>query len=80
LLKRIKDGEILVLKTDKSGKLTLISREKYLELGKRENRVDQKIERDELRRIERRLNEYTRMRAKIVNAGEAHGHFQGIVS
>ena len=79
-MKRIQDGEILVLKTDKSGKLTLISREKYLELGKKENKVDQKIDRAEVKRIERKLNEHTKMWAKIVNAGEAHGHYSRIVS
>ena len=44
LLKTIQNKEILVLKTYKSGNLTLISREKYLELGgKKENAVDKKI-------------------------------------
>ena len=33
LKKRIKEGEILTLKTDKSGKMTIISMEEYLKLG-----------------------------------------------
>ena len=70
--------EIIVLKTDKSGKLTIIEREKYLELGKVQNAQDRKIEREELRKIERKINEQTKMWLKILNAGESHGHFSRI--
>ena len=37
LRKRIDNKEIIVMKTDKSGKLTHMKREKYLELGKKQN-------------------------------------------
>ena len=69
-----------MVKTDKSGKITLIKREKYLELGKRQNTNDKKISREELRVIERKINEHTKMWLKVLNAGETHGHFSRIKS
>ena len=33
LKKRIKDGEILVLKSDKSGKIMAMKKEEYLKIG-----------------------------------------------
>ena len=74
LKQRIKDGEIIVLKTDKSGKLTVINREEYLKLGRDMIKEDKRIKREELRITEKRINEHTKMWTKIINAGEAHGH------
>ena len=56
LQKRIKEGEILVIKTDKSGKLAVTDKENYLELGRKHIEKDRIIERKELRKIERELN------------------------
>ena len=78
LKKRLDGKEIVVLKTDKSGKLTLMNREKYLELGKLKNKNDKQITRLELRNIEKRINEHSTFWTKIVNAGEAHNHFNRI--
>ena len=78
LKKRIKDGELLVIKTDKSGKLGVISREKYQEMGLRDSLNDVKIERNEIRKIEKKINDHTRMLLKVVNAGKAHGHLERI--
>ena len=78
LRKRLQEKEIVVLKTDKSGKLTLMNREKYLELGKKMNNGDIRIDRKELRVKERKINEHSKMWTKIVNAGEAHNHYTRI--
>jgi len=78
LRKRIKSGEIIVIKTDKSGKLGVVDRQKYLEMGRRDSAMDRIVERHELKQIEKRLNDHTRMILKIVNAGEAHGHLDRI--
>ena len=71
---RIKEKEVVVLKTDKSGKMTIADRESYLEMGRKLNGADRKIEREELKIRERKINEHTKMWSKIINAGEAHGH------
>ena len=79
LKKRIDKDEIDVIKTDKSGKLGVISKEKYLETELKGNNKDNEINRDELRKIEKNLNNPTRMICKIVNAGEYHGHMERIL-
>ena len=77
---RIKDNELIVLKTDKSGKLTLIKREQYLKIGENMNKQDRMITRKELKDIERDINNHTRVWAKILNAGESHGHLKRITN
>ena len=47
-------------------------------MGKKDSLVDRAIERQEMRQIEKKLNDHTRMILKIVNAGEAHGHLDRI--
>ena len=80
LRKRIGEEEIVCLKTDKSGKLTLMNREEYLKLGREDSRKDKEISGGEMRAIERNINGHTRMWAKIINAGESHNHFSRIVN
>ena len=75
---RIKSGELVVIKTDKSGKLGVISKEKYLQMGLKDSSRDMKIDRKQLKRIEKEINDHTRMLLKVVNAGEAHGHLDRI--
>ena len=72
--KRIKNEEVVVLKTDKSGKSTLAEKESYLAMEKKLNEGDKVIKREDLRVMERRINEHCKMWTKIVNAGEFHGH------
>ena len=78
LKSRIENKELVCLKTDKSGKLTLMKREEYSKIGK--DCVDREIGREEIKSIERRVNEHTRIWAKILNAGEDHGHHSRITN
>ena len=78
--KRIRNSEIVILKTDKSGKLAPMSREKYEKMGKEKVKNDEKIDRKEVRRIERRMNEQVVMWSKILNSGENHEHLDRIIS
>jgi hypothetical protein len=74
LQKRIKNKEILILKTDKTGKLAVADRETYLEIGKLQIQGDIEIDRKEIRRIEKVLNSHSAMWCKFNNMGEAHNH------
>ena len=69
LQKRIKNHEILVLKTDKLGKLAVINRYQYLEMGLKKCTLDKKIDRETHRGIERRINDHTRFWCKMLNSG-----------
>ena len=53
LQKRVKDGEIAIIKKDKSGKSTAILKEDYLKMGKKSNAEDRKVSRKERKEIEK---------------------------
>ena len=65
LKSKIENEELICLKTDKSGKLTMMKREEYSKLGK--DCKDEEINREEVRTIERRVNEHTRICIMILN-------------
>ena len=66
LRKRINRGEIVVLKSDKSGRILAMRKEEYLDMGKKSNIKDKKLNRKEIREIERNINDHTRMLCKIL--------------
>ena len=67
------------MKTDKSGKIAAMSKEKYLEMGLKNCLDDRKIDRIEVKSREKDTNDHTRMIIKALNAGEAHGHVKRII-
>ena len=80
LQKRIRNKEIVVLKTDKSGKLTVMKRKEYEKMGLENSENDQKIDRKELRTIEKRLNDQVRFWTRILNTGKNHDHMDRIMT
>ena len=79
LAKRIKEGEIVIMKTDKSGKFCVATREKYIELGMDHIKNDREISRDELRLMERHLNGHTAAWCIMFSTGEYHDHTSRII-
>ena len=65
LRKRVQNKSIVVLKTDKSGKLTTMKRELYEKMGLDNCKKDKPISRKDVVKIERRLNEQVRFWARI---------------
>ena len=80
LRKRISRGEIVVLKSDKSGQILAMKKEEYLEMGRSSNSKDRKVVRQEIKDIEKRINDHTRMLCKVFNAGENHDHLERIIN
>ena len=74
LKKRIKDGDLLVLKTDKSGKLVASSPDAYLEMGKVHYSKDQEVTMDVIKKLSTEVAAHTSCWLKMFNVGEAHGH------
>ena len=79
LVKRIRDGEIVIMKTDKSGKFCVATRERYIELGMDHIKNDKEITREELRQIERYLNSHTAAWCIMFSSGENHDHTSRII-
>ena len=68
----------MVLRTDKSGKLAVMEKEKYLQMGMKKIERDKKMNRQEIKKNEERINAHTRMILKVLNAGETHNHYKRI--
>ena len=60
LLKRINKGEIVPLKTDKSGKITVMGMEEYMEMGLERIKEDKEISFQELQTRQKIINDTTR--------------------
>ena len=52
LRNRIKEGKIIILKTDKSGKLVVAKKDDYLKMAKNKIAKDRKLDRGEIKNIE----------------------------
>ena len=80
LQKRITNGEIIIIKTDKSSKLTVTNEEEYRKMGQEHIAKDKKINRQEIIDIEETLNGHSRAWTNIWNSGKDHGHFDRIAT
>ena len=58
-MKKIKEGELVVMKTDKSGKFCVTTKENYLEMGMDHVKNDKEVTREKLREVERHPNSHT---------------------
>ena len=78
--KRIQEGSIIVIKTDKSSKLAATTQEDYLRMGKEHVEKDKKITRQEVIDMEENLNGHNRAWANIWGSGKDHNHFERIIA
>ena len=80
LRKRIKNKEIVAVKTDKSGKITVMNRDLYEKLGNEKCRQDREISDCEHRMVEKRINDHVRFWTRMMNTGENHDHMDRIMT
>ena len=74
LRKRVKEGEIVILPTDKTGLFTVMSRDTYLECGLSHTKGDIEVGWEELKLAQSEINGHTSMMIKIFKIGEAWEH------
>lgn len=74
LKKRIKEGEVIVSKTDKTGKLAVQSRAAYEKGGQEHTEKDTLITRQDTEKIQDRIYNHTSMWLKMMNADKDHNH------
>ena len=72
LQKRMKEQEIIIMNTEKSGKLCIISREVYMKIGEEHTKKDKEIDRREIIEKEKQLIDHVFFWAKMWGSGEAH--------
>ena len=74
LQRRVKEGEIVILRTDKSSKLAVTNMETYIEMGKKHTGKDEIVSMEEVREREKIVNGHTAMMIKITGMGSVWGH------
>ena len=79
LLKKIQKKEVLVLKTDKSGKFYIVSQEEYRKMGAVHTSKDKLISMKEVEEIEKQLNGHSTFWCKMWRSGDTHGHKDRII-
>ena len=80
LKSRIEKDEIVVLKTDKSSKLTVMNKEEYRETGEKLREKDRKVDREEIVKREKTLNEHSEFWSRMTRAGENMEHNKRIIN
>ena len=73
LLKRVKEGEIVVTTTDKSGKLCVCSWDNYINQGRKHINGDREVKWKEIKDIQKRVTSHARVLVKVFNIGEEWG-------
>ena len=74
LTQRVKNGEIVIVATDKSGKFAVMSRRAYEDSGKKHMMGDVKVGWDFLKEAQTRINGHVAMLAKIFKVGKSWDH------
>ena len=74
LLRKVKEGLIVILQTDKSGKFAVMSVEDYLAAGKVHTDKDECVGEDFVRETQRILNGHCSLLMKIFNTGSNWSH------
>ena len=74
LMKKMSKGEILIMKTDKSGKMSVTNREKYIEMGQAHIGEDKEVDRVKIIETDRILNEHSAAWCSMWSTGKDHDH------
>ena len=73
LQEKVKDGELVIAKTDKSGKLAPCTPEAYIEMGKVHFKKDEEVDIGRLLEVSKEVAAHTSIWLKMFRVGEAHG-------
>ena len=74
LKKRVKDGELVVVPTDKSGSLAVMTREAFQKSGMKHTTRDREVGWEVIKESQRELNGHVSMLIKFFRMGSSWGH------
>ena len=74
LQKRVREGEIVVLPTDKSGLFAVMTRETFVECGLGHTKGDKNVNWEDLKKAQSELNGHTSMLIKTFGIGKTWNH------
>ena len=72
LQKRMKNEDLVIMKTDKSGKMSVTKKENYLEMGKAHTGEDKKVGREKIREIDKLMSEHSVAWCSMWKTGKNH--------
>ena len=74
LQKRVKNGELMITETDKSNRFCILKTSQYYEAGQKHVSKDQKISHEQVRAIQKVVNDHSFWLRKIFGLGVEWGH------
>ena len=77
LMKRVDEGELIVLRTEKSAKLVVVSPDIYRQMGEEHIQKDKEIGLEEVRKLSIDVACHTSMWLKMLRVGEGHNQMEG---
>ena len=80
LEKRTRNNEIIVMKTDKSGRFVVTNEQEYVKMGQEHTNKDIEITIREVHEMEKVCNDHTRAWSYIWKSGDDHDHLSRIIS
>ena len=78
LKKRVSEGDLVILPTDKTGRLAVMSSHTYKEAGLKHTRGDKEVTWEEIKESQKELNGHVSMMVKIFRVGGYWGHGQRV--
>ena len=78
LKQRVKDGEIVVLQTDKSGRFAVMSMKTYITAGEKHTAKDSEVGWEEVKENQSQLNGHVSMWLKVFRVGQKWNHAERI--
>ena len=80
MLKRMKNEDLIIMKTDKSGKMSLTTKEDYLEMGKPHVGENEEVGREKIREIDKLMTEHSVAWCTIWGTGRSHDQEDRVIS
>ena len=80
LQKRIREDDLIVMKTDKSSKLVVTDKETYKKMGEEHTKKDREVSKEEVEKMEKCLNSHTVAWSVMFRSGQDHDHEARIIS
>ena len=80
LQKRIEKEDLVVMKTDKSGKMSITRKEEYLEMRKEHTAGDKKVGREKIREIDKLMSEHSVAWCNMWRTGQNHDQEDRVIS
>ena len=78
LRKRVKDGEIMITETDKSKRFSVLTREQYIDSGKKHTEKDILVNKEQIHKVQKYVNDHCDWMREIFMCGTNWNHCERV--